>query len=199
MGQRRRFTPEFKRQAVQLLNAGQRPAAEIARELGIPRNRLYKWQKEVAAHGGAFPGSGRQAEPAAELARLKRELARVTEERDILKKAAGTLPGSPREIRVYSRLRDSAHRVTRLCAGPRRQSQRLLCLAASAPECPAPRRISGCSQCFRQLHQADAGRVWGDQAVARPDHRRAFACGRHRVARLRSWPAWKRGACVASG
>jgi transposase len=80
--------PEFKRQAVHLLNAGQRPAAEIARELGIPRNRLYKWQKEVAAHGGAFPGSGRQMEPAAELARLRRELARVTEERDILKKAA---------------------------------------------------------------------------------------------------------------
>jgi transposase len=88
MGQRRRFTPEFKRQAVELLKAAQRPAAEIARELGIPRNRLYKWQKEVAAHGGAFPGSGRQAEPVAELARLKRELARVTEERDILKKAA---------------------------------------------------------------------------------------------------------------
>lgn len=39
MGQRRRFTPEFKRQAVLLLNAGQRPAAEIARELGVPRNR----------------------------------------------------------------------------------------------------------------------------------------------------------------
>jgi hypothetical protein len=36
------------RQAVGLLNAGQRPAAEIARALGIPRNRLYKWQKEVA-------------------------------------------------------------------------------------------------------------------------------------------------------
>ena len=88
MAERRRFTPEFKRQAVQLLNAGQRPAAEIARELGIPRNRLYKWQKDVAAHGGAFPGSGRQAEPAAELIRLKHELARVTEERDILKKAA---------------------------------------------------------------------------------------------------------------
>jgi transposase len=88
MGQRRRFTPEFKQHAVQLLNAGHRPAAEIARELGIPRNRLYKWQKEVAGHGGAFPGSGRQVEPAAELTRLRRELARVTEERDILKKAA---------------------------------------------------------------------------------------------------------------
>jgi transposase len=88
MGQRRRFTPEFKRQAVELLKAGQRPAAEIARELGIPRNRLYKWQQAMAVHGGAFPGSGRQAEPAAELARLRRELARVTEERDLLKKAA---------------------------------------------------------------------------------------------------------------
>src|SRR3989442_15542439 len=88
MGQRRRFTPEFKRHAVQLLNAGQRPAAEIARELGVPRNRLYKWQQEVTAHGGAFPGPGRQAHPAAEIARLKRELARVTGEREILKKTA---------------------------------------------------------------------------------------------------------------
>ncbi|MDH5726675.1 MAG: transposase [Nitrospira sp.] len=92
MGQRRRFTSEFKRQAVQLLNAGQRPAAEIARELGIPRNRLYKWQKAVATHGGAFPGSRRQAEPAAELTRLRRDLARVTEERDILKNGPHGLP-----------------------------------------------------------------------------------------------------------
>ena len=42
MGQRRRFTPELKRQAIQLLNAGQRLAAEIARALGIPHNRLHK-------------------------------------------------------------------------------------------------------------------------------------------------------------
>ncbi len=40
----------------------------------------------MAVHGGAFPGSGRQAEPAAELTRLRGELARVTKERDILKK-----------------------------------------------------------------------------------------------------------------
>lgn len=60
-GQRRWFTPEFKREAVQLLKAGQRPAAQIARELGIARNRPYKWQKEIAGHGGAFPGSDRGA------------------------------------------------------------------------------------------------------------------------------------------
>lgn len=62
MGQRRRFTPQFKRQAVELLNAGQRPGAEIARELGIPRNRFYTWQKEVVAQGGSFADSGRPTE-----------------------------------------------------------------------------------------------------------------------------------------
>jgi len=54
-GQRRRYTPQFKRQAVQLLNASQRPAVEIARELGIHRNRLYPWQNAAAVHGGTFP------------------------------------------------------------------------------------------------------------------------------------------------
>ena len=52
---------------MRLLNDGQGPVAEIARKRGIPRNRPYKWQKEVALHGGAFPGSGGQVEPAAEL------------------------------------------------------------------------------------------------------------------------------------
>lgn len=89
MGQRKRFSPEFKREAVQLLESGSRPASEIARELGIARNRLYKWQADLKARGvAAFPGSGARKARTTELARLKRELARVTEERDILKKAA---------------------------------------------------------------------------------------------------------------
>jgi transposase len=89
MGQRQRFTKEFKLEAVRLLKQSGRPAAEVARELGIPRNRLYKWAAQLEAHQDAsFPGSGRQPAPAAELARLRREVARLTEERDILKKAA---------------------------------------------------------------------------------------------------------------
>jgi transposase len=89
MGPRKRFSPEFKREAVQLLESGSRPASEIARELGIPRNRLYKWQADLKVRGvAAFPGSGARKARMTELARLKRELARVTEERDILKKAA---------------------------------------------------------------------------------------------------------------
>jgi len=88
MSKRRRFTQEFKLEAVRLLEAGARPAAEIARELGVPRNRVYKWQEQVRKKGaGAFPGQGR-GENNDELARVKRELERVMEERDILKKAA---------------------------------------------------------------------------------------------------------------
>ena len=66
-----------------------KPAAEIARELGLRRNQLYKWQEKLSTHGEeAFPGHGRRPAKEDEVARLKRELARVKEERDILKKAA---------------------------------------------------------------------------------------------------------------
>jgi transposase len=89
MRKRQTFSPAFKTEAVRLLERGDKPAAELARELGVKRNQLYKWQREVHAHGAqAFPGQGRQPHPAEELTRLKQELARVTEERDILKKAA---------------------------------------------------------------------------------------------------------------
>ena len=89
MSPRKQFTPEFKREAVQLLDSGSHPASELARELGVRRHQLYKWQREFQARGaGAFPGSGTRKERTTELARLKRELARVTEERGMLKKAA---------------------------------------------------------------------------------------------------------------
>src|SRR3989475_12224606 len=96
MGQRQRFTKEFKLEAVRLLTQSGRPAAEVARELGIPRNRLYKWAAQLEAHQDAsFPGSGRQPAPAAELARLRRGGARPTQERDTLKKAAAVLAQDP--------------------------------------------------------------------------------------------------------
>jgi transposase len=87
---RQRFNREFKLEAVRLLELGEKPATQLALELGIPRNRLYKWQKELNAKGPeAFQGTGRKPlEQQSEVARLKAELKRVTEERDILKKAA---------------------------------------------------------------------------------------------------------------
>lgn len=94
---RQQFSKQFKLNAIALLKAGQKPATQIALELGIRRNLLYKWVETLASHDGdvnaAFNGSGhnklgKQHNPLkAENTRLKRELARMIEERDILKKA----------------------------------------------------------------------------------------------------------------
>src|SRR3989475_13053400 len=98
MGQRQRFTKEFKLEAVRLLTQSGRPAAEVARELGIPRNRLYKWAAQLEAHQDAsFPGSGRQPAPAAELARLRRGGGPVPPGRRTFKKSArGVCQSLPR-------------------------------------------------------------------------------------------------------
>jgi transposase-like protein len=82
MSTRKQFTLEFKREAVQLLESGSRTGSAIAREFGIARNQLCKWQTELRARGAtAFPGPGARKERTT-------EMARVTEEQDILKKAA---------------------------------------------------------------------------------------------------------------
>ena len=91
MQKRKQFSREFKLEAVRLLEQEDRSAAEVARELGVRRNQLYKWKEQLMSQGeaAAFPGQGRPAgDDKAEIERLQRELERVTEERDILKKAA---------------------------------------------------------------------------------------------------------------
>ena len=86
------FSKEFKQEAIRLLEEGRKPAADIARELGIRRNQLYKWKEQRDKHGTAvFPGHGKRqnkSSDAEEIARLKSELAKVKEENEILKKAA---------------------------------------------------------------------------------------------------------------
>lgn len=90
MSKYQRFTKEFKTEAVRLLEQGEKSATELALSLGIRRNQLYKWQAQIQGKGeAAFRGSGRlPADQESEIVRLKRELERVTEERDMLKKAA---------------------------------------------------------------------------------------------------------------
>ena len=88
---RMRFSKEFKLEAIRLLELGEKPASQLAAELGVARNQLYKWQAQLAKTGKevAFRGSGRKSHSErTEIERLNAELKRVTEERDILKKAA---------------------------------------------------------------------------------------------------------------
>ncbi len=93
MATRKRHTKEFKLEAVRLLAQSGRPGAEVARELGIRRNQLYKWATQLKGKGRAraFLGSGPRRAAEDELTRVKRHLAEVTQERDILKKAVAFL------------------------------------------------------------------------------------------------------------
>lgn len=87
MGIRRKYSTEFKREAVQLASQAGVSATQVARDLGIQPNLLTRWRREIARDGQkAFRGQGIARDQ--ELAQLKRELGRVTRERDFLKEAA---------------------------------------------------------------------------------------------------------------
>ena len=76
------FSDEFKRDAVRQITERGYPVSEVSERLGVSPHSLYAWKKKFSN----LSDSGDE-ERAAEVRRLKKELARVTEERDILKKA----------------------------------------------------------------------------------------------------------------
>ena len=86
---RKSHSREFKLEAVRRSNEPGKTVAEVARELDIRENDLHEWRHQVAKKGdNAFPGAGRKSpNNDSELARLKKENARLREERDILKKS----------------------------------------------------------------------------------------------------------------
>ena len=87
MGQRRKFSAEYKREAVAMLESPGVSVSQIAAELGIGATVLGRWRRELRQEPAqAFPGHGRPREE--ELGHLHRELARVTKERDFLREAA---------------------------------------------------------------------------------------------------------------
>jgi transposase len=92
---RKMYTREFKVQAVGMLERGEKSGQEIEADLGIGSGLVYRWRKQLAAEGNgirAFPGTGNPRDE--ELLRLKREVATLREERDILRKA----------VAIFSRL-----------------------------------------------------------------------------------------------
>ena len=84
---RRRFTSEFKAQAVRRLLEGGKPLSEVATELGLSPGQLSQWRNEQLAAGSAKALAQKRADEA-EVLRLRRELKRLEEENLILRKAA---------------------------------------------------------------------------------------------------------------
>lgn len=86
MTKRRQYSPEFIREAIGLTKQPSVSRRQIALEIGLNPNLLSRWKREAeAADDKVFQGSGSPRDE--ENARLKRELARVTKERDFLREA----------------------------------------------------------------------------------------------------------------
>ena len=86
------FSDEFKRDAVAQIAERGYPVAEVSRRLGVSAHSLYAWKRKFAK------ASSGESEKDAEIRRLKRELTRVTEERDILKKGEPLSAIGPRTM-----------------------------------------------------------------------------------------------------
>jgi transposase len=94
---RRYFSREFKLEAVRLVRDRGMTVRQAAADLGLHENVLRRWVKDFAADAKqAFPGRGRMRPDDAEVARLRRELAKAQTERDILKKALAYFAKEPK-------------------------------------------------------------------------------------------------------
>ena len=96
---RRKYDPDFKRNAVLLSLDPERSAAQVAEDLGISRELLYRWRKEYRRREElAFPGHGREALTPEEqrIRDLEKKLKDVEMERDILKKAMAIFSRTPK-------------------------------------------------------------------------------------------------------
>ncbi len=85
---RRAFTPEFKAEAVRLCKVGDRTITQVASDLDLTETALREWVKRSDVDAGKGPPEALTTAEREEMARLRREVKRLTMERDILKAAA---------------------------------------------------------------------------------------------------------------
>ena len=85
--QGKRYTKEFKSEALKLLNESKKTAVEIARDLGVSAKSLREWRRQSEVDQGRGPDGALTTEEKRELVQLRREVRTLRMERDILKKA----------------------------------------------------------------------------------------------------------------
>ena len=89
MSKGKRYTQEFKEAAVKQITERGYSVAEVAERLDISTKTLYHWRSQLS-------------DEKLKIAKLEAQLKRIMEERDILKKAADTLPATPSKVRLHS-------------------------------------------------------------------------------------------------
>lgn len=94
---RRKFSREFKQEAVRMVTEGGHSLSQVARDLELRPDMLRRWKRQLKEDGkDAFPGNGRLAGEAQRLRELERENQRLRMEREILKKALAIFSEPPR-------------------------------------------------------------------------------------------------------
>lgn len=91
---RKRFEPEYKKEVIKLVTERGMKISEVAKDIGVSGTSVRRWIKAYSEHGkNAFPGKGNLRPEDEEFRKLKKEIADLKEENDILKKA----------MRIFSR------------------------------------------------------------------------------------------------
>ena len=138
MATRRQFSREFKLEAVRLVKERGVSVSQAARDLDVHENVLRKWVRELVTDPHhAFPGQGQMKPEQAEIDRLKKEVAKLKMERDILKKPRPISPGSPCEVRLRGEAPRGLARVD-VVRGARCVSQRALRVADPSTKSAQP-------------------------------------------------------------
>ena len=94
--QRKKYTPEYRREAANLVIESQRPIAHVAREIGVAPGLLGKWVKDEKQRRGSSDGMS-ETDLRAEVARLRRELAEARLDNEFLSKATAFFAAKQRE------------------------------------------------------------------------------------------------------
>jgi len=97
VSKRKTYTREFKVETVKFLIDGEQSVSQMAQDLEIHPNTLYKWVRQYGQDpASSFPGKGKQAPEAEQVRQLQRENQRLRMERDILKKAMAIFSKDPK-------------------------------------------------------------------------------------------------------
>ncbi|MFI7517318.1 IS3 family transposase [Micromonospora echinofusca] len=191
MGRPSKYTEEFRRDAVDLVRSSQRPINQVARELGMSHETLRNWVRAAERRTGASAtvsgGDGLSvADKDAEIARLRREVAELRQEKEILRKAAAYFEG---DGSVTSRFRFiSAHRaafgVKRLCRVLAVSRSGFYRWAASEPARQARAAVEDVlAEQITRIH-ADSGGTYGSPRVTVELHDHGVRVNRKRVERI---------------
>ncbi|MDH5857639.1 IS3 family transposase [Lampropedia aestuarii] len=175
----KRYPEEFRIEAVKQILEHGHSVADVSRRIGVSTHSLYKWIKLQQ-----MPTAQRheQLGQSEELRRLKAELKRVTEERDILKKAGGVLRSSVRLKYAFIASNQAIFSISRMC--------RILQLNPSGYYAwkakPESERALDDRRLLGLLKQAwlESGGVYGYRKLTMDMRDLGESCSRHRVARL---------------